>query len=539
MSKIKEIKSEKKRKPFTYNKIVIILIIFLALAAISNILCVIFIVTADTLNQMSSSEKIEASFLSTGFNVIIIIITIWAGLNIVNAITKNDLEDIADKVKKIDNEIDDMNAHIDSLKMKLAKNEVLKYLIRDSDIPSKRIYDIIDNTEISAEEAEVLLKIEIDYSLINELHDSSLKDNKELIEKACVLKSTIDNFMEKYSHNNDIILYCKYRLASILFYMGYDEPLLVDKYKSFDQAQKMYLECAQLLNIELPFYLNYYKPKNKDFRFSSFSFTEIDCSENDAMLKVFFSNVIGESNSKILHTYIMGIDKLSNKNKGNDNNHDAITLCSMIGKPLIEDYVNKALFYCSFAAWTARNTKYNEVYFRNKGCAYERASMINNRKFEYAEIIINCYLEAFNRSLNDNSIKTYRVRNIYFCLLNYYDKILCQCFDSNGVHPRIKGMLPDCLYNYWHFSKKAILEFPRHTDFYIFRSNLIKFIIENYDIIEHISDGKLPIQRNEIIIEADNLLYNLAIIGFSDTEIYDSLKEYKNKFMIKIKENEL
>ena len=94
-------------------------ILFAVLSVISlliNAAFVLFVYLDGGSGDISKAEKIEASFISTGLSIIGLALSVWGGLNIINALDKKEI----DKIKK---DFDGFKEVIKSMKSTVKKTK--------------------------------------------------------------------------------------------------------------------------------------------------------------------------------------------------------------------------------------------------------------------------------------------------------------------------------------------------------------------------------------------------------------------------------
>ena len=406
--KVKEI------RPFP--KWVSILIVIISLL---EVLFIIFLFVISIVNNVSFRcyEKIaESSLLASGIAIIGIAIAVWAGLNIVNAIERKDIEDLkdsytelqkqSDTIKESKNKINELSKKTTEIKNSIKEIEekqksadnaaLLNELYKtNQDAATRVIIEKMRNIKtISNDKLLSLVEIERRFSSVYYLHNSAYSYDSGLLQEAAdgislakkLLKEELEDFIQHY---------LLYRIAEFNFYSGYFCELSKRK-QYFDDAIKNYLEVYKSFGSLLPQFESFNKYSDIEYK---------KCDKEVSEISAYFCNSIGESYSKTIQI-------------------KSILLCT---KEEIIKMEQQAIFYCGYAAnWGNR-----EVYWRNYGCAIERTYGIT-KDTPYDDLVA-IYNRAFELQATKKSFKT---------LLSILQKYLAFGFDIGNADPNKGRKIP-------------------------------------------------------------------------------------------------
>lgn len=517
---------------FVVTCIAVVVISFFTVQAIRNI---------PQVTSQDSSEKYEATLMASGLAIIGIAISVWAGLNIANAIEKKEVEDIKSSVKGINEQFEKKKEDIEKAKKDVEeitqnvvtmRNErrdvnwntfLLELLETSQDTVSRYFYEQFSETPIEWENIIEMVLLEQDFTQIYNNYGETSKVKNVLLDKAenCInrasrLLSTVDTIKNPMLEKL-IRIYLHYRITEFHFMNGY----MVDKEKSYDEfklAAKGFKESQKLLKIDLPS-----KKDNLDF------YVQRDNLE----LAIYFANSIGEACSKVTHR--------SNIPKVNTEEFESF-------KEEVNPYSEDAIFYLNIAVKLNEKLPQREVYYRNLGCAYERKDRNNYEFGTNAENIISNYKKALKAviSYEENKVK---VENIYKTLLSYYHVWLNYTFKSINKESNIfsdkesfeifmgnlkmkKDTLNEhttgYLYDFNHVSELSVLDNPRFSlnrSMYGFSlSWIIVLLLVHKEEIENRFKGTIE----EYLIEIHNCVLTLELMQMSD----DYYKDLKNRYEI-------
>ena len=457
--------------------------------------------------SLSQAEKLETTFIATGINVIIVIVTIWAGLNIINALTKSDIADIENKAKNFEEYRKQTEIEVTNLKQQISRNEFIRLLLEETDSSSIYVYELMMNTDIPFDLMPDLIKLESYYIASNKINDSINEDNNELSKTINKGLNIVDNLTRLNSIDDDIRKYLMLRKAQLCFNMGYANERYIsaqEKYEAFYNAQKILFAICKSWNIQLPS-CSINPDDNTKLRNIMDKY-----NDKNKFLGAYFSNMIGESCSKIVQIY--------------ENNNIELY------DETIESVASKALLYCTFSTVLINDYTVYEVYFRNRGCAYERYEMLLKEDFKFEETILECYYESYRRMTRDTNIKPYRIRNVYSVILCYYDKI-CDAIKNDNIKldERTIKKYADYINKYWIISEKAIIHRPQFIDFYYYRGKLLTFLIwlhsNNMDVFKQIN---ISMDYNGINIEIEKIKYTMMLMVNEKEEKYKRFEDFLN-----------
>ena len=500
----------------------------------------------------------SATFFTDGLTLIGLAISVWAGLNIANAVerkeldnNKRDIDRLKATTTEITKDISPILKNVENISNTLwflFENELLR--TRD-DAASLFLYDTF--TEKAKDKNTLLISILPDLIVIEQLfnqvyslHDSKQELNIEINERGKRGLDIINECLESIVDNSDkdIVNYLKYRKAELCFYLGYTTKDLGYVYDYYKTAGDLYIELHESFNALLPEYNEkFFKDNNIDKYIPVFS----KDNENDLRLSIYFANSICEAYSRI----ILSVNEKSFKNKEIQYTKD--------GKEIkdLEEITKKAIFYgCCSTKW-AKGKVYNEVYFRNLGCAYERYERLFGSLGDYHTEIINNYKKAFELIV-DHKVLPYRIQSVYYTLIQYLRRYLEDKLTINIVfmdeNPResmdaLKTAISKkdrltsddakylkLLYDVSSFAQKDI---PRHRlqfsvnglslsviAYYKLKNDSIIEQVCNYSVIECIEKMEKNISVIEVMGEIENDNYSKWLINRKNT-----LKSYYYQYV--------
>ncbi len=418
------IKNEKTEK-YNSKKGLLIGIFLICLFFIGVMIAVnIYILNIANNNPATIQAIYSATFFTDGLTLIGLAISVWAGLNIANAIERRELDknkrDV-DKLKKrtntITKDISPIQKNIENISNTLwflFENELLK--TRD-DEASLYLYSIFtkkanNKSSVLISTLPDLIVIEQLFNQVYSLHDSKQELNEEINQRGKKGLETIEECFGRIQDkgDKDIINYLKYRKAELCFYLGYSTKDLGYVYDYYKTAGDLYIELHESFKAFLPEY-------NDDFLIRDNINKYIPVfgknNENDLKLSIYFANSICEAYSRIL----LCVDEKSFKNEEVQYTKDGREIKDL------EEITKKAIFYgCCSTKW-ANDIVNNEVYYRNLGCAYERYERLFGKLGDYHKEIIKNYQKAFELIV-DNKVLSYRVQSVYHTLISYLRKYL-------------------------------------------------------------------------------------------------------------------
>lgn len=379
--------SKSKKKTSAYMALIIIICIVVAVIGIINAVCIFVSLNKNT---ASTSDPVESSLLSTGISIIGIAVAVWAGLNIVNALERKDVEiatqkviDLDEKTKGIENREEEQR--------KFDKTTLLNYMYSTEDEGTnffiKKIQELKTTISISFLS---LAELEQHFKSVYEMHRSEYSDNGNLKREAKLGIECAQELLDNPAYE-DVHEYLKYRIAEFHFYSGYctKEKERLDHYET---AIKIYEELGSYFEADIPDF-------NASVQYCSIEFKE--CNANKR-ISAYMCNSIGESYSKIVQI----------KNK--------LISINALNETQAENYGLKAVFYCAYANhWVKKS-----IYKRNYACAIERHYGFSDSHYE-----ILC--DEFMQALHMDALTNSNFKNI----VSIYDKHINQILQIKSISP--------------------------------------------------------------------------------------------------------
>ena len=363
----------------------IIVIIFLIIIVLNEIPMIIYIMENKSEPDINTTKSISESSLSTiGLEVIGLAITVWTGLNIINAVSRQEVNKLKEELNNIINRMEDKN-----------KNEFLLELLKtDTDEMSRYYYRKFKEESIAFSE---IIIVEQMFNKVYEMHSTGSMDNEiiinevEEIEK--IIKEKLENINTRYKKRL-VKNYLEFRKAEILFYKGYalsDEEEIEKAYESYDKATKIYFKLISDLDIKFPKYKSVDKLNTK----------KINKYYNNYELFAYFANTIGEAYGNM------------------------VLNCPESEKDNIKDVAEKAVFYSKLAVECAKEYEINkEVYYKNLGCNYERKERINPNYCCNSKEALENYKRAFDLTINQSQLSKKQMWKVYYTYLTYSNKYI-------------------------------------------------------------------------------------------------------------------
>lgn len=339
--------------------------------------------------ELTDTEKVESTLLSSGIAIISVAIAVWAGLNIIKALEKNNFKQLSMDVKKNNDErkrlaIDTLLNNIEGL-----DDELNRYLYKSlSEIEFN--YQIIDAeffSQINTVETWFQGLYKKHYQngkIIPENYNSVIEIVNELLPKTKELPKQIQSKTQ---------LYLNIRCAEIHFYLGFCGSN-IDIYDHMTRAIEKYCESFPLMK-----QLNYINIKKSPFT-------------DDIILNTYLLNTIGQAHSEIVFkcAKILTPEELAQYKSKTMNFFDL-----MIGSLNIHDKIS---------------AMQRELYYRDYGCALERVKGVNE---ETIIKIANAYERALSIFLTSNEAgkKNYNVFKVYISLFHKYCDNIFVCKKDN------------------------------------------------------------------------------------------------------------
>lgn len=337
----------------------------------------------------STCENASVSvLLSTGLSIIGIAISVWAALNITNAINRGDIENLRDTVSDLKSTTKIIEPYINHNK-NIQFELFLVELERFSEDPIidyfanlfRQYYDYSEALPYSE-----LIVIELKFSQVRKRHQSAYHYDPVLISTAKEGLKAINNVNEKLGVGLYYIKkYLEYRKYEFMFFMGYCESGKKEGADLFYKAVEGYLRYAE------SFGANFQQQTDQATRYRT----------------AYLSNTIGESYSKIVHYYIEEREQLSKF------------------APEIRKIADNAVKYCELSIQLLSIEQQTSTYYRNLGCAYERRDGLT-KDFRNCHKAIDAYKKAFLLLVDDPSASRSNIIKAYYTLLSYYGRIISQ-----------------------------------------------------------------------------------------------------------------
>lgn len=386
----------KKRDHFLVVVILIAVIIIVAL----DILCILFVSFAPALNLWLTGSEVkitgihlEDALLSTCLSIIAMAISVWAVLNVLNALDKKSVDDLQNDLENIKSRHIQSIEEISNIQLECSKNELLSELIKNlADCATEIIYKTIQNMPASQSiPFYELTRIEQSFFQVYKLHgyahDTMIlkKIANQGIKEINVLRENIKTIQE---HENKIIEYIlQYRLGGFYYYKAYcykDQ----NRMNLALQAIEHYKGSMELFGLEIPEYCEYDGQYPCHFG---------NCTGGEKEIASYICNIIGDTYSIIIK-------------KGEEKATTVFT------SDEIEQYGRMAVFYCAYAVeWSGWS---NEVYLRNYGCALERMYSIKMCNEQIVEQIFKIYQTALDISI----VKGILSHKAFYTWLSFYHK---------------------------------------------------------------------------------------------------------------------
>ncbi len=392
---IDDVSNSKENKPklaVLFPKWICVLIVLISLIEVIFVIAMFLLLYFNKISAETFASSVEGSLLSSGIAIIGIAISVWAGLNIANAIEKRDIDELKNKTDELEkskkiledqykvisqsaksleqqiiiskfNDAERKNKQIESEIVTLL-NELSKTV---NDAATRQLMSIMKNY-VPEEKVSVtdLVKLERYFTFVYNKHNSTFRNDIELldyVDKGIVLAEKL------LAITTDLKLktYLEFRKAEFSFYSGY--CLTGErKQKAFITAAEIYLSVANGLNANLPKYKETVEIEEIDYE---------GCNSDQLEISAYMCNTIGEAYSKTIE----GLDR--------DNQ-------------LIKSYGSKAIFYCAYAT----HWKEKELYYRNLGCAIERNAGKDTRITEKLySLLFEIYYKALQLNCNTTTFK--------------------------------------------------------------------------------------------------------------------------------------
>ena len=420
-------KNEEIRKKKT--KVLIIIAVFCSICLIGMFLANFYILNNLPTDVQIADDTYKNTLLSDGLAIIAIAVSVWAGLNIANAIERKELDEANRKIKDTNEKINETNEEFNtkitpildsarSIQSSLGFMFFNTLLQTIDDEASKYLYQsflLLDDEQNRRCEAYYPNMIIIEQIFVQLLKTHKSKQLK-IIELESMAEEGIEiiNYIigENYEKEDSIkvdllVTYFKYRKAEFCYYLGYITSDHQKYYNFFIKAIEIYLQVYLDFHAFVPKYSPVWIIPN----YSG------DSKYRD--ISMYFMNSIGDAYSRFI-LYAKPEWKIKDKSGKELENADFIEM----GK--------KAVFYCSCSAKWTKPSENHEVYYRNLGCAYERLERHEGEFGKYYEKIIENYSKALESIANDDT-HSYRIQSVYHTLVQYIKKYLDISLKINEV----------------------------------------------------------------------------------------------------------
>ena len=443
----------------------------------------------------TTNENMESALLATGLSIIGIAISVWAVLNIINALDRRDvdevkttLEHLSKKHKNKYKELEEEHKTLSEaqkqykeshdkltkeyLNLKVAqqqnyKEQFVSELLKSvEDYSTKLIVEQIRN--ISVVEGIPFAKLTHLEQLFVEVlvlhqHDESTKLIADTADSGVTMaQKIIETIDDNLPGARVIKQYLEYRIGDFYFYKAYCEKD-TDRRDLALLAIEQYIKSAKLFDVVIPEYMeqNEYLPQEYEL-----------CPGGQKRIGAYLCNAIGEAYSKIVQ------------------NAKNLLKCGELQEK-VDEYKKKAVFYCAYAVkWCDRE---RELYFRNLGCALERVLGDDMYSEKNINTITKLYQDAFEISANQKHIP----EKVFYTWLSFdwkwSDHIIAQirgeikdykwlCRKSELVTEQLRNRA-DIAIHYGQLAKETYSDILVHHKFFA-------FTLRNVCIWEILTNGK-------------------------------------------------
>lgn len=394
-----------------------------------------------------------STLLTDGLAIIAIAISVWAGLNIANAVERKELDETNEKIKAAEEKIKNEGAKLNQTSTQLRRLRFENTLLhKESEELENKIQPLAESTqsvqkslsfmfenallqtvgdEASKYLYQAFLQLDTaqshkcekyypDMVLIEQIFAQQLKihtsDQLKIEELEAIVNDGIQIIDSILGENLEkaknielglVVTYLKYRKAEFCYYLGYITSDHQKYYNYFTKAAELYLQVYPDFHAFVPQYT---------------SQSEIPEYKRDSKyrdISMYFMNSIGDAYSRFILYAKLSWQITTKSGK-------------LLDTAELIDMGKKAVFYCSCAAkWTNPSEKH-EVYYRNLGCAYERLERQEGELGKYYKEIIYNYSKAFESIANDNT-HSYRIQSVYSTLIQYLKKYLDNILKINDI----------------------------------------------------------------------------------------------------------
>ena len=324
--------------------------------------------------EMTGAEKIESTMLSSGIAIIGVAVAVWAGLNILKALEKNQYKQLEEEIHNIEEERKTFSHHmiLDSIsKLDDELNQYLFMQLKDLTIEYIDAKTFSKLNSIESRFQELYRKHYANESINPESYNNDFKKIKALFSEIDSLSAPIQPIINKYLN---------VRCAEMHFYLGYDDENKNSNVSHMTEAITFYLK-------------SFPEMKNPDgINVATGWFTE------NIKLNTYLLNTIGEAHRVIVQNgkYILLNEKY-------------------------EEIKTKTLDYFKKMKESLKihsdKSIHRELYYRDYGCAIEMVEGINCDTFYK---MADAYKKSIDITLQQNSgnKENYKPFKVYISLIH-------------------------------------------------------------------------------------------------------------------------
>lgn len=374
--------------------------------------------------------SVEPTLLSTGIGTIGLALTVWAGLNISNIVSRKEVDELKEEVETLKGITEfEIRPFADQNRATLLQQFIVE-LERKQEDPIAQ-YFLAEIRNIPENEGgipyAILIEIEMLITQVALRHRSKYAYDETLIKLA---DQGLDRIRQVQGCDR-MKQYLVYREADFMFYKGYCDKDRIESTNDF-------LNVANAIRKKLT-----YDTIKTELR-------------NDESTLAYLDNMLGETYSKIVH-YYTDVSKKEEREKLEqvlDEN-----LCQ------IDKIADMAVRYCKAAV----DRKSTSMYCRNLGCAYERKARLialnGGEKFAYSTEIIEAYYQSVSLTLKDYAIDQETCRKAFRVLLIYYHKYLTDKIERSACIRLTYEECAELISKMYVYAYIATLDFPRDMAF--------------------------------------------------------------------------
>lgn len=331
-----------------------------------------------SITEMTGAEKVESALLSSGIAIISIAIAVWAGLNIIKSLEKNNYKQLSEEVEKNNNE-----------RKRFAISTLLNNIEGLDDELNRYLYKSLNDIEFSYQliDAELFSQINTVETWFQGLYKKHYQGGKIVPDNYISALETVNELLPRTKDlpkqiQHKIKLYLNIRCAEIHFYLGF-RGSAKDIYDHMTTAIEKYCESFPLMK----------QPNCIDINMPPFT--------NDIILNTYLLNTIGQAHSEIVFKCknVLSLEEFS-------------------------EYKNKTTTYfklmiVSLNTHCGISVMQRELYYRDYGCALERVDGITEETINTIADVYECAINAFLASDETNKKKN-NVFKVYFSLFHKY-----------------------------------------------------------------------------------------------------------------------